>query len=49
MKLLAELHAEGATICLVTHDERFARDAQKTIRLFDGQIVTEDVAAAVTA
>jgi len=49
MKLLAELHAEGATICLVTHDERFARDAQKTIRLFDGQIVTEDVVAAVPA
>jgi putative ABC transport system ATP-binding protein len=49
MKLLAELHAEGATICLVTHDERFARDAQKTIRLFDGQIVTEDVMATVPA
>ena len=49
MKLLAELHAEGATICLVTHDERFARDAKKTIRLFDGQIVTEDAMAAVPA
>lgn len=39
MKLLAELHAEGATICLVTHDPRFARDAKKTIHLFDGQVV----------
>jgi putative ABC transport system ATP-binding protein len=39
MKLLAELHAEGATICLVTHDQRFARDARKTIHLFDGQVV----------
>ena len=39
MELLAELHAEGATICLVTHDERYARDAQRTVRLFDGRIV----------
>jgi len=44
MKLLRELHQEGATICLVTHDERYARDAQRTIRLFDGQIVGEEVA-----
>jgi putative ABC transport system ATP-binding protein len=44
MKLLSELHAEGATICLVTHDERFARDAQRTIRLFDGQVVTGELA-----
>ena len=39
MALLRELHAEGATVCLVTHDPRYARDAQKTIHLFDGQIV----------
>jgi putative ABC transport system ATP-binding protein len=45
MTLLRELHAEGATICLVTHDERYARDAQRTVRLFDGQIVSEEVAA----
>jgi putative ABC transport system ATP-binding protein len=45
MALLRELHGEGATICLVTHDDRFARDAQKTIRLFDGQVVTEQMAA----
>jgi putative ABC transport system ATP-binding protein len=46
MDLLRELHAEGATICLVTHDERYARDSQRTVHLFDGQIVSEDLAAA---
>ena len=45
MALLRELHAEGSTICLVTHDERYSRDAQRTIRLFDGQIEREEVAA----
>jgi putative ABC transport system ATP-binding protein len=45
MALLKELHAEGATICLVTHDPRYARDAQKIIHLFDGQIVNEELAA----
>jgi putative ABC transport system ATP-binding protein len=39
MELLRELHAEGATICLVTHDERYIRDAQRTIHLFDGRVV----------
>lgn len=46
MDLLRELHAEGATICLVTHDERYSRDAQRTIHLFDGQIVDDEVAMA---
>jgi putative ABC transport system ATP-binding protein len=46
MALLRELHAEGATVCLVTHDERYARDAQRTIHLFDGKVVTEELAAA---
>jgi putative ABC transport system ATP-binding protein len=45
MALLRDLHAEGATICLVTHDERYAQDAQRTIQLFDGKIV-EEIAAA---
>jgi putative ABC transport system ATP-binding protein len=45
MALLRELHAEGATICLVTHDERYARDAQRTVHLFDGKIVNEELAA----
>jgi putative ABC transport system ATP-binding protein len=46
MALLRDLHAEGATICLVTHDDRYARDAQRTVRLFDGQIVNEEAAVA---
>jgi putative ABC transport system ATP-binding protein len=37
---------KAATICLVTHDERYARDAQRTIRLFDGQLANEEAAAA---
>ncbi|UCD51391.1 MAG: ATP-binding cassette domain-containing protein, partial [Phycisphaerales bacterium] len=42
MALLDELHREGATICMVTHDPRYARHAQRTIHLFDGRIVAED-------
>jgi putative ABC transport system ATP-binding protein len=45
MDLLRELHGEGATVCLVTHDERYARDAQRAIHLFDGQIVKEPTPA----
>jgi putative ABC transport system ATP-binding protein len=39
MELLRQLHEEGATICLVTHDDRYAHDAQRTIHLFDGRIL----------
>ncbi|MCY4573732.1 MAG: ABC transporter ATP-binding protein [Gemmatimonadetes bacterium] len=39
MKLLAELHADGATICMVTHDPRYAHTAERTVHLFDGRIV----------
>ena len=39
MELLKELHQEGSTICIVTHDPRYARHAGRTIHLFDGQIV----------
>ncbi len=42
MELLAELHANGATICMVTHDPRFARHADRTVHLFDGRIVEEE-------
>jgi putative ABC transport system ATP-binding protein len=42
MELLAELHKEGATICMVTHDPRFARYADRTIHLFDGRVVEEE-------
>ena len=45
MELLRNLHREGATICMVTHDPRYARHAQRTVRLFDGRIVDESVAA----
>jgi putative ABC transport system ATP-binding protein len=41
MELLAELHATGATICMVTHDPRYARHAQRSIHLFDGRISSE--------
>ena len=41
MRLLKELHAQGATICMVTHDPRFARHADRTIHLFDGRVVSE--------
>ena len=41
MQLLSELHRDGATICMVTHDERYAAHAQRTIHLFDGRIVEE--------
>ena len=45
MQLLQELHREGATICMVTHDERFARHAERTIHMFDGKVVEESVTA----
>jgi putative ABC transport system ATP-binding protein len=41
MELLTDLHAAGATICMVTHDSRFADYAQRTIHLFDGRIVED--------
>ncbi len=43
MGLLQELHRGGATICMVTHDQRFARHADRTIHLFDGRVVEETV------
>jgi putative ABC transport system ATP-binding protein len=45
MELLRELHRDGATICTVTHDPRFARHAERTIHVFDGRIVEETLAA----
>jgi putative ABC transport system ATP-binding protein len=42
MKLLQDLHQEGATICMVTHDPRFVQHAQREIRLFDGKVVAEE-------
>ncbi len=43
MRLLAELHQGGATIVMVTHDARFARNAARTIHIFDGRVVEEQV------
>ena len=40
MALLNELHAEGATICMVTHDPRFTDYADRTVQLFDGRLVS---------
>ncbi len=45
MGLLEELHKGGATICMVTHDPRYARHAERTVHMFDGQIVEEQEAA----
>ena len=45
MNLLSELHKEGATICMVTHDPRYAACADRNILLFDGRIVEETVSA----
>ena len=42
MGLLRELHRGGATICMVTHDPRFARHADRSIHLFDGRVADED-------
>ena len=41
MDLLRDLHQQGSTICMVTHDPRFSRYAQRTIQLFDGRVVDE--------
>ncbi len=45
MNLLKELHQAGATICMVTHDARYASHAVRTIHLFDGRVVDESVVA----
>lgn len=46
MDLMRELHRSGATICMVTHDPRYAQYAERTISLFDGRIVEEKVEVA---
>ena len=42
MSLLQDLHNDGSTLCMVTHDTRYARSAQRTIHFFDGQVVDGD-------
>jgi putative ABC transport system ATP-binding protein len=45
MDLLHALHSEGATICMVTHDPRYARHADREVHLFDGRVVEESKAS----
>jgi len=46
MDLLKELHQNGATICMVTHDQRYAAHADRSVHLFDGKVVESNTAAA---
>jgi putative ABC transport system ATP-binding protein len=47
MELLHELHRQGSTICMVTHDPRYARNSTRSVHLFDGRVVSESMEAAV--
>jgi putative ABC transport system ATP-binding protein len=49
MGLLQELHREGATIVMVTHDPRYAEHAERSIHMFDGRVVREERSSAVAA
>ena len=46
MELLRELHRGGATICMVTHDPRYAKWADREVKLFDGKVVEEEASGA---
>ena len=48
MELLRELPQSGATICMVTHDARYARHAERSVHLFDGKVVEERQLSAVS-
>ena len=43
MEMLKHLNDDGATICMVTHDERYAKYARRVVHLFDGKIVDETI------
>jgi putative ABC transport system ATP-binding protein len=47
MELLRELHDSGATICMVTHDPRYAKHATRHVHLFDGRLVDQSELASV--
>jgi putative ABC transport system ATP-binding protein len=49
IELLRGLHGEGATICMVTHDPRYAKHADRTVHLFDGKLIDEQAALANAA
>ena len=42
MEMLSDLHKSGSTICMVTHDSRYAAHAKRTIHLFDGRVVEDE-------
>ncbi|MBN1356767.1 ABC transporter ATP-binding protein [bacterium] len=44
LDILREVHRNGTTICMVTHDDRYARYAERTVRMFDGRVVEESAA-----
>ncbi len=46
MDLLRELNSHGSTICMVTHDSRYARHADREVNLFDGKVVEAEAMAA---
>ena len=41
MKIIHQLHEEGRTIILITHDNDIAAEAQRVIRIQDGKIVDD--------
>jgi putative ABC transport system ATP-binding protein len=47
MELLRDLHRGGATICMVTHDPRYAKYADRSIHMFDGRVVEESAEASM--
>jgi putative ABC transport system ATP-binding protein len=47
MEILRDLHRNGATICMVTHDARYASHAARSVHLFDGRVVEEQQLAGV--
>jgi putative ABC transport system ATP-binding protein len=46
MGLLKELHKDGSTICMVTHDPRYAEHADRSVHLFDGRVVRDEASQA---
>ncbi|MBA3638691.1 MAG: ABC transporter ATP-binding protein [Acidobacteriota bacterium] len=48
MQMLSELHADGATVCIATHDPRWIAQAPKHLRLFDGRVVEDSGSQSVT-
>jgi putative ABC transport system ATP-binding protein len=46
MSLFKRLHAEGMSVCLVTHDDRFLHLADRRLQMLDGKMVREEHAYA---